>query len=60
MSKLRKAYPYPFLLKGVVCSHVFVAHFFLGQIVHLGALKHVTYNRASFLDYHRRPMVNIL
>lgn len=49
----KKVGPMPSSLNCLVCSHVFVANSLLGWIVDTGATKHVTRDRAGFVDYHR-------
>ncbi|XP_017972522.1 PREDICTED: uncharacterized protein LOC108661144 [Theobroma cacao] len=42
--------------KTYVCSHVFIAHSLLGWIVDTEATKHITCNRAGYVEYHRLLM----
>ncbi|KAL0437841.1 UNVERIFIED_CONTAM: Copia protein [Sesamum radiatum] len=51
----KKVRPNPCSPNSFVCSHVFLANSLLGWIVDTGATKHVTRDRAGFVDYHRVP-----
>ncbi|KAL0421379.1 UNVERIFIED_CONTAM: Retrovirus-related Pol polyprotein from transposon TNT 1-94 [Sesamum latifolium] len=51
----KKIRPNPSSPNYFVCSHVFLANSLLGWIVDTGATKHVTRDRAGFVDYHRVP-----
>ncbi|KAK4430709.1 hypothetical protein Salat_0832600 [Sesamum alatum] len=53
-TELKKVTPNP-SPSSFVCSKVFVANSLLGWIVDTGATKHVTRDRATFVDYHRVP-----
>ncbi|KAL0461127.1 UNVERIFIED_CONTAM: hypothetical protein Slati_0000300 [Sesamum latifolium] len=51
----KKVRPNPSSPNYFVCSHIFLANSLLGWIVDTGATKHVTRDRAGFVDYHRVP-----
>ncbi|KAL0311684.1 UNVERIFIED_CONTAM: hypothetical protein Scaly_2917200 [Sesamum calycinum] len=51
----KKVRPNPSSPSSFVCSHAFLANSLLGWIVDIGATKHVTRDRAGFINYHRVP-----
>ncbi|KAK4414767.1 hypothetical protein Salat_2583600 [Sesamum alatum] len=54
-TELKQVSPNPSSPRSFVCSQVFVANSLLGWIVDTGATKHMTRDRAGFVDYHRVP-----
>ena len=51
----KKVHLIPSSLNIFVCSDVFVTHSLLGWIVDTGATKHITRDRAGYVDYHWVP-----
>ncbi|KAK4435191.1 hypothetical protein Salat_0682400 [Sesamum alatum] len=51
----KKVRPNPNSPSSFVCSQVFVANSLLGWTVDTDTMKHVTRDRAGFVDYHRVP-----
>ncbi|KAK4431023.1 hypothetical protein Salat_0864300 [Sesamum alatum] len=54
----KKVRPNPSSPSSFVCSQVFVANSLFGWIVDTCATKHMTRDRAGFIDYHRVPARN--
>ncbi|KAL0413520.1 UNVERIFIED_CONTAM: Retrovirus-related Pol polyprotein from transposon TNT 1-94 [Sesamum radiatum] len=57
-TELIKVRPNPNSPNSFVCSNVFLANSLIGWIVDTGATKHVTRDRAGFVDYHQVPACN--
>ncbi|KAL0405649.1 UNVERIFIED_CONTAM: Retrovirus-related Pol polyprotein from transposon TNT 1-94 [Sesamum latifolium] len=57
-TKPKKVRPNPSSPNYFLCPHIFLANSLLGWIVDTGATKHVTRDRAGFVDYHRVPAFN--